>query len=283
MDTPQPPAPGEASTRAARRAQREALNRPLLPDLATERRVPMVLATWAAALLVALGAAAGPALCAAVVGWAGLVVAWGWPRLLGSPSRVGSSSAIAVAAVSAALVVALSDREPYLAYLPAAVAAGLLAMILHQLLRRDGRPRLTESLAVSAAGVTVVTVGVLYVPLARSTEHLEVVLAATAAVAAGALADLLAPFPRVRPWLMPIAMVLGGAAAAAVAGAGEGVPVWREGLLIGVLCAAVGHALRRVLSTLPPVTALRSQASAGTASVLLPAVVAYVLAVVLLR
>jgi hypothetical protein len=287
VETPDAPVPEDVPTRASRRARREGreatVQRPLLPDLTTERRVPLVLATALTALLVGAATAAGPGLSAAAVAGAGLVVAWGWPRLLGSSSRVGSSAAIALTAVLAPLTVVLTDAEPYLAYLPAAVAAGLGATFLHQLLRRDGRPRLTESVSVTAAGLSVVALGALHVALSRSGPETEVAVAAAAAVGAGALADLLAPVPRLRAWMMPASMVLGGAAAAVVTAVVDGALVWREGLLVGVLCAAVGHALRRVLCALPPVTARRSQAAAGAASVLLPAVVAYVLALLLLR
>ena len=48
--------------------------------------------------------------------------------------------------------------------------------------------------------------------------------------------------------------------------------------LIGFLCAAVAHATRRMLSVLPAITSVRAQLSSAAASLLVPGVVAYGLA-----
>jgi len=79
-------------TRAQRRARREAvLKEPVLPALATVRRPVAVVATIVLAGLLVLALLADPVLLAAGLAWAGIVVAWGWPALLGSSSRFGSS------------------------------------------------------------------------------------------------------------------------------------------------------------------------------------------------
>ncbi len=285
-------------TRSARRAaaakhQKRArrAGRPPLASPAAGRLGGVPIATILTAVLLALAGYAGNAatgalgdglLLAIAVAWAGLVIAWGWPGLLGSTSRFGAPLSIAVAALGAAGAVWKTTGEPYLTYVPVALAAALVVMFLHQLLRRDGRGRLTQSVAVTAAGISIAALGSCYVALARFDGGLAVLTVALAAIAAGSLVELLTPVPPLRPWLLPFGMLLGGGAAAAVA-AVQNDPATARAVLVGFVVAAVSHALRRVLAPLPAITTLRSQVASGVASVLVSAVVAYALAWAFLR
>ncbi len=245
-----------------------------------------------AALLAALGyagdaaSATGPLadqlLLAAGVGWAGLVLAWAWPALLGSPSRVGSSVAIAVSALGSAAAVWRTDEDAYLTYVPVALAVALVVMFLHQLLRRDGRARLTQSIAVTSAGIAIAAIGSCYVALARFDGGVALLGVALVAVAAGSLVDLLMPVEPLRPWLLPLGMVLGGLAGAGLAGI-QGDPETARAVLVGFVVAAVSHALRRVLAPLPAIGTIRGQLGSAVASILLCGVVAYALAWFFLR
>ena len=258
----------------ASRPQRSALS------VLSRRRAGIPLgAILTAALLGAAGYAAIP-LLAAVVAWGGLVLAWGWPRLLGSTSRVGAPLAIALTAVGAAVATVRTTTEPYLTYVPVAIAAGLLTMFVHQLVRRDGRARLTESVAVTASGLAIAAIGACYIALARLDSGVSILVVALAAVAAATLGDLFMPVGALRPWLLPLSMVFGGIGAAVASGI-QGEPATARAVLIGFVVAAVGHALRRVLLALPTVGRLGAQVTAGVASVLVSAVVAYALAWVL--
>jgi len=269
-----------SESRAARRAARDERRRnPVLPAMATERRVPVVVATAVLALLLALATAADHALGAAAVAWLGLALAWGWPELLGSPSRFGSSIAVGVAGVLAPVTVALTPEDPYLRHVPVVVAAAVLTMFLHQVVRKDGRPRLTQSVAISAAGIAVATIGVAWVPLGRTSDGAEVALVVAVALAVSALADLLATLARVRPWMVAVAGVLG-----LVAGGAAGLVVTEVGALaggvIGAVAAVLAHVMRRALCVLPPIRGLRGQVTAAAASVLVTGVPVGVLATV---
>jgi len=265
----------EPETRAARRARREAvLRHPVLPALATVRRPFAVVVTMVLAALLVLALLADPVLLAAGLAWAGIVVAWGWPVLHGSSSRFGSSLAIGVTGVLAPAVVAATTDEPYLRFVPVALVVGLAIMFGHQMVRRDGRPRLTDSIGVTSFGLAVVTLGTTWMPLSRSQRATEIAILGFVAIAAAALADLAAGDDRVRPWMLPIAMFLGGAAAL-VAAAVLGGPGPAPAALVGLLCAAVAHATRRMLSVLPAIASVRGQLSAAAASLLVPGVVAY--------
>lgn len=272
------PATGH-ETRAARRARLEAavLKEPVLPALATVPRPVGVVATVVLAGLLVLAVLADPVVLAAGLAWAGIVVAWGWPRLHGSSSRLGSSLAIGVAAVLAPAAAAVPQGEPYLRHVPIALVLGLAVMFVHQMVRRDGRPRLTESVAVTALGLAVVALGTTWMPLARTHRATDVAVVGLVAIAVSALADLGAGWARVRPWMLPAAMVLGGAGAL-VAASVIGAPDTGPTALVGLLTAALAHATRRMLSVLPAITSVRSQLAAAAASLLVPGVVAYGLA-----
>lgn len=283
MDQPMvPPVDQPASeSRAARRAAREERHRnPILPPIATERRVTLVIATAVFALLLALATAADHALGAAAIAWGGLVLAWGWPELLGSASTFGSSIAIGLVGVLAPVVVALTSEEPYLRRVPVVVAVGMLAMFLHQLLRRDGRAHLTQSVAVSAAGITVAAIGAAYVPLGRTFGGYEVVIVVAVALGLSAVADLAAPHPKGRAWMLPAAGAIGFVSGAVVGLLFDvvGAPF---GALLGVVAAALAHVARRALCTLPPIRGMRGQITAAAASVLVTAVPVYLLARIL--
>jgi hypothetical protein len=269
-------------TRAERRARRDALLRePVLPALATVPRPVSVGATVVLAALLGLAVLADPVVLAAGLAWAGVVLAWGWPTLHGSSSRFGSSLAIGTTAVLAPAAAAVTSDEPYLRLVPVALVIGLAVMFVHQMVRRDGRPRLTDSIAVTSFALAAVAMGTSWVPLTRSERAGDLAVVALAAIAASALADLVAGLDRVRPWMLPIAMLLGGLAGL-VAASSLGGPETGPAALTGFLCAAIAHSVRRVLSTLPAVGSFRAQLASAAASLLVPGVVVYVLSLALI-
>lgn len=270
-----------SESRAARRAAREErLRNPILPPMATERRTPVVVATAVLAALLAVATTADHALGAAAVAWLGLALAWGWPELLGSPSRFGSSFAVGVAGVLAPVTVALTPDEPFLRHVPVVVAGAVLTMFLHQIVRKDGRPRLTRSVAISAAGIAIATIGAAWVPLGRTSGGPEVVLVVAVALAVSSVTDLGASIARVRPWMIAVAALLG------FLGGGVGGLLVDEvgvvaGVVLGAVSAILAHVMRRVLCVLPPIRGLRGQLTAAAASVLVAGVPVYVLAMML--
>ncbi|MFC7407115.1 hypothetical protein [Georgenia alba] len=147
----------------------------------------------------------------------GLLFAAGWPRLLGLPTARGGSIVIGLAAVAALAVV----RFAGFGHLGLVAGLAVVAAIVHQMLRRDGRPRLVESVSgiVTGAVVTISAAGWLAIEVDRTTPALVVTAAATIAAAA-----------TVTALRAPIAVVGG---LAAVVGAGVG-------LLIGFLLGEVG-------------------------------------------
>lgn len=260
-------------TRAARRVARDA-DRPL-PAATTVRRPLVVVATVALSALTALTAYADPVLLAGAVALTGLALAWGWLDLLGAPSPTVPRILVAVVAAAGPAVIAATPSDPYLRNLPIVVGGGLLLFLAHQLFRRDGRPRLTEAVSTDTAALAILTCGATAVSLGRVTGGVDALACASAGVAAASLADLLVDRPRLRPWLLPLAMLLGGWAAA-LASLAAGSPRIGQAVLLGFLVGAVSHAMRRVLATLPAIAGTRGQLASAAASLLLNGVVVLV-------
>lgn len=268
-------------TRAGRRARREAAqHRPELSPLALVPRPVTVAATIALAGLLLLGVVTDPVLLGVALAFTALVLAWGWPRLLGSSSRFGSSFAIGATGVLVAGATAVTDDQPYLRLVPAALAIGLGLMFGHQIVRRDGRPRLTESVGVTSFGLALVAVGSAWMPLSRSARATDLAVVALVALAVSSLGDLVVAYEKARSWMLPLAMVLGGASAI-VAASVTGSPGAAGAALVGLLVAGVAHGLRRALAVLPGIGSLPAQLAAGAAGLLVPGVVAYGLSLAL--
>ena len=266
--------PTAYESRAARRtALRAGQERPR----AASRRPLVVLAVIGLSTLVLLAGYAHPVLLAAAVALTGIVMASGWPDLLGAPVPRIPRLLLALVALAGPVVVATTGADPYLRRVPLVVAVGLLLVVFHQLFRRDGRPRLTEAISISAAGIAVLACGVAFVPLARILGGSDVVACTGAALAASALADLLVGRRGVHAWLLPLAMLLGGWASAGAAVL-AGSPRVGQAVLLGFLIGAVSHALRRVFAVLPSMGSGSSQLASAASSVLVCGVVAFVFA-----
>lgn len=253
-------------TRSARRAARDSRPDVELPPIAHVPRFITVITTVIGALFVGAAAFAGETILAVALLFGSLVIAWGWPRAAGLPSPKGSSAVLALTAVLLVGSVLVTDRAPYLRWTSAALAIGVIAMFVQQLLRRDGRPRLTESVSGTALGLVVLASGIAYLPLSHISDGSALIACTMAAVAAGTGADLLVRNPAVRPWLLPLAMVAGGLGSIIVSLV-VGAPDIPPAALIGVACAALAHAFRRLLSPEAGSYASEGQIATGLASV----------------
>jgi hypothetical protein len=121
-----------------------------------------LLAAGIGAVLTVASLVGAPAILAVLVVVA-LGLALGWPRLVGLPSRPGSILVIAASGLLALGAVLLTGT---LVPLMAVLGFAVVAAFVHEMVRRDGRPRLVESVtgtvtgsvaAVSAAGWVVVS------------------------------------------------------------------------------------------------------------------------------
>lgn len=272
-DAPEPlPHPAAPLTRRQRRAEQTTA---VLPRRALMPKPLTIAATVAFASLVALTGYASPSFVALAVALGGLVLAWGWPVLLSLPSPRGTSGVLAAGTVLMAASVILTRDDPFLRWLPAAMAVAVVLAFLHQLMRRDGRPRLTESVAATVAGLAVVSSGVSLAPLPHVNQGEHALAAAMAGLGVSVLADPLIGLARFRQWALFVAMLLGGAAALTVSLLADN-PRPGPAALLGLLAAAVAHAARRVMVVLPAAASSRAQLAIAAAASLLSGVLTYV-------
>lgn len=271
---PEPPPPTRVLTRAMARAAAAASRPVTFPAPETPLQPLATVAVVALAGLLTMTAFAGPLMVAFAVAFSAGIIAWGWAGLLGLPSPRGTTFVLAVGSAGAIGTALATRSDPYLAWMPAALAGSMIVAFLHQLARRDGRPRLVESVAATVTAIAVVVSGASLVSLSRTGHGAWIVAVASSAMAVSAVTDLAGGSRRLSGWLLPLAM-LGGGVTAIVVGLWVGVTGWGAAALLGVLAAGVSHAVRRVLATLPAITIARSQLVSAAASVLTCGVVIY--------
>jgi hypothetical protein len=264
-----------ALTRALARAAQATAGPITLPVPEMPLQPLVTLAVVALAGLLTITAFAGPAMVALALGFAAGVMAWGWSGLLGLPSPRGTAFVLALGSVGAIGTALVTSEDPFLAWMTAALAGSMIVAFVHQLARRDGRPRLVESIASTITAIAIVVSGASLVALPRTVDGMWVVAIAMAAMAVSAVTDLAGGSRRLLPWLLPLSMLAGGIAGIFV-GDRLGAVGWGVAALLGVLSAGVSHAVRRVLATLPAISGARSQLVSASASVLTGGVVVYV-------
>lgn len=162
----------------------------------------------------------------------------GWPSLLGLPAQRGAVVVLLLTSAAAVTVVEVTDDVAWAALV---LAGSVLAAFIHELARRDGRPRLVESVAGTVAGSVVVVAGVGW--LAMGTGGSQVALVLTGSVTLAAAAAITA-IPLGSPYSAITTIVVTALVGVLVGymlisvGMTTGVLV---GLAAGVLIAAVHH------------------------------------------
>jgi hypothetical protein len=171
---------------------------------------------------------------------------------------------------------ALTRTDPYLVWVPVAVAVSVVAAFLHQVLRGGGRPRLTEGIAASVGALAVMASGAAIIPVPHYPHGGPWVLVCVLAVAAAALPEVL--LGRVAGgWVLLASVLLGGAVAVGTAVVVTGIPLLGTALA-GLLVAGISHSMTRVLMALPGARSAQAALAVGPAAVLTVGVVIYLLA-----
>lgn len=192
----------------------------------------------------------------------------GWVIMLDPPSYRGTTLVLALGAV-AVLVGGSLFAQDGLLWLSASVALVTLLAFVHQLARRDGRPRLVESISASVTGIVLLSSGASLLTVSTADSGRRAVVMVMAAVLAGSLADVGTRWT----WgMVPCAVVavgLGALAAVAVSAAmGAGGWALLLAIVVGGLSSGSSHAVRQVQSVLPRQVSRRAQVSGAAASVL---------------
>ncbi|WNB85890.1 hypothetical protein [Cellulomonas sp. ATA003] len=236
-------------------------------------------AVLSAALAAAVAGAAllGEVALVVVAALLAITVAVGWPALADAPARRGAGVVIGLGGVGGVAAVVATTGEPYLRELPEVFALAIVLAFVRELVRRDGRERLVESVAAVVSGVLVAASVAGWVAAGRTTAGEEVVVTGALALAVGSVVSAV----RLRGWLSAVVTVV--AAAGAGAGAAALVPDVDPlaGGLIGLAVGVLVATLHRLFDRLPT-TGDRWPAVAGAVlPVTVTGVVVYVVARVL--
>ena len=239
------------------------------------RLVPALSAAVLAAM-VAVASLASPTLLAGALLVTVVVMATGWPTLLGLPTQRGSTTVLALCGTAAVLVVALAgEQERRLAWLAPVLALSVVATFTHQLLRRDMRPRLVESVAGVVSGVVVIELVAGW--LAAAAASTDLVLTGAAGLVPAALA-LALPLPQRFTGLIAVAVGGLGAVLASVFLADvASLPAAVTGVLVAVVLASFD----RLFAPLSSTTSRQAGLALGAAAVCCTGAIAYLLSQVI--
>jgi hypothetical protein len=217
-------------------------------------RVKTQILAGSAAVGVAGVLAAGsfsPGLLALAVSAAAVVAGIGWLHLLDVPAKKSQAAAIAGAGIASVAGAYLAPAGTAMMWMPAAVALGLGAIFLIQLVRGTGQSHRLESTLGAAGGVFIVAQGAGWVAAARlpvAADHAGLLLVAGTS-AAVALAACLLPWPdRVTAPVAVTAAAVTGLLGAVLMTTQFGMPVLElPAALIGAVCGAVFATARRLV------------------------------------
>jgi hypothetical protein len=220
----------------------------------------------AIAALICVAAYAGLWIVVAAGGLCVLVLGIGWPRALALPHPAGSTALI-TATGGAALVVAattaptaISAAQP-LSALAAVVAIALLTSFLHELLRRDGRPDVVESITGTLTGQVIAVLAAGWVLLVQVPEGPQSVVVGAAAIAVSRVVRAL-PLPEmITIW----AAIAAGGVAGAVAAVALNAQTPVKSLIAGACVSGVGVAVDHLLDARAQLPALPEDHDPGEA------------------
>ncbi|WP_156253104.1 hypothetical protein [Pseudactinotalea terrae] len=162
----------------------------------------------------------------------------GWPTLLGLPARRGAVVVLLLTSGAAVTVVEITEDVAWAALV---LAGSVLAAFVNELARRDGRPRLVESVSGVVAGCAIVVAGVGWLAMGTGGSQVGLVLTGSVTLAAAAALSA-APIPA--PYSAIVTIVLTAVVGLLIGyllisvGMTTGVLI---GLAAGVLIATVHH------------------------------------------
>ncbi|MCC3276044.1 hypothetical protein LJ754_02195 [Arthrobacter sp. zg-Y40] len=183
---------------------------------------------------------------ALVSGAAAVLTGLCWPHLIGVPARKTQGAVLALVGAGATAAACYAPPAAMLTWLPAAVAVGVGAVFLIQLLRGTGQAHRLESIVGIISGVLVTAMASGWVAADRLADAGEdpALLAVAGAAALAAVAVSLIPLPD--RMAAPLGLVAGGLCGALAVLLASGVS-WQWAAFSGVVVAAVVMAFRRLV------------------------------------
>ncbi len=218
---------------------------------------------------------------AGVVLLAVLGLAAGWTVLLGMEhTRMSAAIVIAVSGVaSVGLGLARSGSAHPMAPFAVLLAAMVLVAFLHQLLRRDGRRSLVESLTATVTGQVLVLLAAGWVLLAGTRLGAAGVIVAAVGTVLTVAGLLLPVSPRAQPWAaFGVGLVASLAAVGVQAARGLQDGLLTPYVMIAIAVPAVSAGVTHLLASLPAVRSRAGSVAAGAGPICAVGMLAYTLA-----
>ena len=134
-----------------------------------------------AALVIGVATDPGVLLAAVLLAQAAVVV--GWHRCLDVPGATGGRVVAGAAALGSDVLVLADAGDQPLSAVPAVLAMAMLAALVHQLLRQDGRDRLTASLTATVSLAALASLGSTFLAVSEAEDGLGLVSTAATAAA----------------------------------------------------------------------------------------------------
>lgn len=229
-----------------------------------------------------IGAATDPGVLLAAVLLAQAVVVIGWHRRLDVPGATGGTVVAGAAALGSDLLVLADAGDRPLSAVPVVLAMAVLAALVHQLVRQDGRDRLTASLTATVTLAALASLGSTFLAVSEAEDGSGLVSAAATAAA------LVVAGVSVRRWRggsqrTDIAVVAAAGALAALAVVAlDGLPVV-PAIAVAGSAAAIAWVASTLLARAPAAAAQQGAWSGAGPSAGLPMLVAGPVAYVLGR
>ncbi|NUP74838.1 MAG: permease [Sinomonas sp.] len=183
----------------------------------------------------------------------------GWPHFLGIPAKKTNGTILALAGAAAVISAAAVTGPEFLIWTPAAIALGIMAVIVVQLIRGTGQSHRLESTLGASSGVLLCCLGAGWIATARFTGTGSMLLVAGISTAVALLVGAI-------NWpdtiVAPLAIAFAGLAAPLSALVLTGIaviPATATGALIGAVLAAVRR-LNRTRSRPVPAAGLMALA-----------------------
>jgi len=176
-----------------------------------------------------------------------LVLALGWPGLAALPFTPGAGAVVALGGLGSVAAVTFTPEQPYLQHLALVLAAAVVLAFVNEMLRRDGRLRMVESVSGTVAGTVLAVCVTGWVATARLDGGEELVVAGAVALALGSASVAL----RGRTWLVYLVTVVAATAGGTLVGWLLPTVQLVAGAVLGVGVGVLVTALHALFDRLP--------------------------------
>ncbi|GHG58724.1 hypothetical protein GCM10012320_32530 [Sinomonas cellulolyticus] len=202
-----------------------------------------------------------------------VAVGFGWPHFLGIPAKKTNGAVISLAGIASAASAAFARGPEYLVWTPLAIAVGVMAVVIVQLIRGTGQSHRLESAFGASAGVLLCCLGAGWTATARLTGAGSMLLVAAISTVVAVLIGMIRWPDTI---VAPLAIVFAGLAAP-LAGLVLADIKLLPATLAGVVIGAVLAAFRALNSTRRDRIATAGFVALGLAPAFAVGTVAYLL------